>query len=87
MILLLQKSNRITRLPKPVLIKVHIIVYARRPAFQLVRMRFAPVVASVFGFLHGAFAAVLLHLRGEVGLAAGDGAEEGFAVVGEACDP
>jgi len=50
-------------------------------------MWLAPVIAPVLGFLYGSFAAVLLHPRCEIWLATGDGAEEGLAVVGEACDP
>lgn len=87
MVLLLQPSNRIARLPKPVLIDMNIVVHAGGPAFYLYRMRLTPVVAAVVGFLYGPFAAVLLQSRCDVWLAAGDGAEEGFAVVGEACDP
>jgi hypothetical protein len=86
-ILLFQQTNRVTRLTKSLLVEIHIIVYARGPAFQSIRMWFTPVVASILGFLHGPFAAVLLHSNREISLAAGDGAEEGFAVVGEACDP
>ena len=87
MILLLQPTDRITRLPKPVLIDVNVVVYARSPAFYLYRVWLAPVVASVLGFLYGTFAAVLLHSGCDVWLAARDCAEESFAVVGEACDP
>jgi hypothetical protein len=87
MILLFQQTNRVTRLTKSLLVEIHIIVYARGPAFQSIRMWFTPVVASILGFLYGPFAAVLLHSDREISLAAGDGAEEGFAVVGEACDP
>ena len=87
MILLLQPTNRVARLSKPVLIDMHVVVYARGPAFYLNRMRLTPVVASVLGFLYGTFAAVLLHSGCDVWLAARDCAEESFAVVGEACDP
>lgn len=87
MILLFQSANRIARLPKPMLIDVNVVVYARGPAFYLYRVWLAPVVASVLGFLYGSFAAVLLHSGCDVRLAAGDCAEEGLAVVGEACDP
>lgn len=87
MVLLLQPTDRIARLPKPVLVDMNVFVYARGPAFYLDRMRLAPVVAAVLGLLYRSLAAVLLHPRGELGLAAGDCAEECLAVVGEACDP
>lgn len=87
MILLFQPTDRIARLPKAVLIDVNVVVYARRPAFYLYRMWLAPVVATVLRFLYGSFTAVLLHSGCDVGLAAGDCAEEGLAVVGEAGDP
>jgi len=86
MILFLQPSNRITRLPEPVP-HVNILINTRGPLFKSGRMRLTPVVASIAGFLYGSFAAVLLHFGGEIRLAAGDRAEIGFAVVGEACDP
>ena len=87
MVLLLQPSDRIARLPKPMLIDMNIVVHARGPAFYLYRMRLTPVVATVLRFLYGPFAAVLLQSGCDVWLAAGNCAEEGLAVVGEACDP
>ena len=87
MVLLFQPTNRITRLPEPVLIDMNIVVHARGPAFYLYRMRLTPVVATVLRLLYGSFAAVLLQPRCDLRLAAGDCAEEGLAVIGEACDP
>jgi hypothetical protein len=87
MVLLFQPSNRITRLPEPVLIDMDVVVYAIGPPFQLYCVWLAPMVASVLGFLYGSFAAVLLQSGGDFRLAAGNRAEEGLAVVGEACDP
>jgi hypothetical protein len=87
MVLLFQTTDRIARLPKPVLVDVNIVVYACGPAFYLYRVWLAPVVATVLGFLHRPLAAVLLHSGCDIRLAAGDCAEEGLAVVGEACDP
>lgn len=87
MVLLLQSTNRIARLSKPVLIDMNVVVYTRGPAFNLYRMGLAPMVASVLRLLYRSFAAVLLQSRSDFRLAAGYCAEEGLAVVGEACDP
>ena len=87
MVFLLQTADRITRLSKPVLIDMNIVVHVRGRAFYLYRMRLAPMVASILGLLHWSFAAVLLQPRCDLRLTAGDCAEEGLAVVGEACDP
>ena len=62
-------------------VDVDVVGNARRPLVRSLRVWCAPVVAAIVGFPNSALAAVLLHLPRKIGLAAGDGAVEGFRVV------